>query len=74
MRTQPARPATTEYRAWAPVKSFEEEAPAFHVVAEFRYFQELLDYRENVRSHGADVVLTGPCGYVSVGIFAEASA
>lgn len=67
MTTIPALPATTDYRVWARVRSVVEEADALHVVAEFRFLQEALDYvRYSTEKHGADVVLTGPYAMVSI--------
>ena len=60
-----ARPATTEYRVWAVVTTWMEEAPASHVVAEFRFLQEALDYVADVTRRGTPVTLTGPYGMAS---------
>ncbi len=65
-RVVSARPATTEYRVWSEVKTFDEEADASHVVAEFRFLQEASDYASYCRDRGASVVITGPYGFTSV--------
>jgi hypothetical protein len=62
--------ATTEYKVWAMVKTFTEEPDAYHVVAQFRFLQEALDYvnycTDRISDSGDTVVLTGPYGMASV--------
>lgn len=65
MPTMQARPATTDYKIWAEVRTFSEEASAMHVVAEFRFLQEALDYVRYANKLGSNVVLTGPYGIAS---------
>lgn len=63
--TMQALPATTCYRVWAEHRAFAEEARANHVVAQFRFLLEALDYVDYATRRGSVVVLTGPSGMAS---------
>ena len=62
--------AKTEYKVWASVKTFLEEPDAYHVIAQFRFLQEALDYVEycidRLRDTNETIVLTGPYGMASI--------
>jgi hypothetical protein len=55
------RQPTTDYRVWAPCPS--EQHSQYAVAAEFRYFQDALDYLDYAERRGVHAVLTGPPNY-----------